>query len=87
MAHGCNGEVFLYEIIEEHQYPQDPQPGNRVLCNDEVHSYITGMSEQSAADRLRGIQSQLSSLKASILSLEENMLANDAIVDQKLTSI
>ena len=87
MAHGCDGEVFLDEIIEERRDPQDPQPGNRVLRNDEAHSHITGMSEQSAADRLRGMQSQLSSLKASVLSLEEKMLANDAIVDRKLTSI
>ena len=87
MAHGCDGEVFLDEIIEESRDPQDPQPGNRVLRNDEAHSHITGMSERSAADRLRGMQSQLSSLKASVLSLEEKMLANDAIVDRKLTSI
>ena len=33
------------------------------------------------------MQSQLSSLKVSVLSLEEKMLANDAIVDRKLTSI
>ena len=55
MAHGCAGEVFLDEIIEESRDPQDPQPSNRVLCNDEAHSHITGMSEQSAADRLRGM--------------------------------
>ena len=65
MAHGCDGEVFLDEIIEERSRypqdpldPQDPQPGNRVLRNDEAHSHITEMSEQSASDRLRGIQSQ-----------------------------
>ena len=87
MAHGCDCEVFFDEIIEECRDPQDPSPSNRVLCNDEAHSHITGMSEQSASDRLRGTQSQLSSLKASVLSLQEKTLANDAIVDCKLTSI
>ena len=51
-AHGCDGEVFLDEIIEERQNPQDPQdpqPNNRVLRNDETHYHITGISEQSAA--------------------------------------
>ena len=54
IAHGCDGEVFFYEIIEEQrnpQDPQDPQPNNRVLCNDEAHYHITGISEQSAAKR------------------------------------
>ena len=45
------------------------------------------MSEQSAAGQLEGMQSQLSSLKASALSLEEKILENDAIVDWNLTSI
>ena len=58
-----------------------------MLRDDEVHSHITGMSERSAADWLRGMQSQLSSLKASIISLKEKMLMNDAIVDMKLSSI
>ena len=80
--------MFLDEIIEcKKADPQDPQAGSRVLRNDEVHSHITGMSERSAADRLSGMQSQLSSLKASVISLEEKMLTNDAIVDRKLSSI
>ncbi len=88
MAHGSDGEVFLDEVMNVPESdPQGPQPGNRVLRNDEAHAHIVGMSEQSAADRLRGIQSQLSSLKAGVLSLEEKMLVNDAIVDRKLTSI
>ena len=83
MAHDSDGEVFLDEIVEV----RDPQTGNRVPLNDEVHSYIAGMSERSAADLLRGIQSQLFSLKASFLSLEEKMLTNDAVVERKLTDI
>ena len=86
MAHGSDTEVFLDEIIVVRD-PIDPQAGNRVPLNDEAHSYIAGMSERSATDWLRGIQSQLSSLKASVLSLEEKMLTNDAVVKWKLTSI
>ena len=86
IAHGSDSEVFLDEIIVVRD-PIDPQAGNRVPLNDEAHSYIAGMSERSATDWLRGIQSQLSSLKASVLSLEEKMLTNDAVVKWKLTSI
>ena len=87
MAHGCDGDVFFDEIIKERRDPQDPQPGNRVLRNDEAHSHITGMSELNVADRLRGMQSQLSSLNTSVVNLEEKILANDDIVDRKLRII
>ena len=59
MVHGSDGVIFLDKIIEsktDPKFSQDTQAGNRVLYSDAAHSHIMGMSEQSAADWLRGIQ-------------------------------
>ena len=70
VAHGSDGEVFLDEVVAE-VGTQGPSVGEAARLNDERSAYLVGTSERSATHQLRAIQSQLSSLKASILSLSK----------------
>ena len=76
VAHGSDREIFLDEIVIEQQVEtQDPLIGGEALLNDERGAYLVNTSERSATHQLRAIQSQLSSLKASLLSLQERVVA------------
>jgi len=85
VAHGSDGEVFLDEMVPEET--QGPSVGGEAQTNDENRAYIVGTSERSATHQLRAIQSQLSSLKASLLSLQERVIAMEYSVTSKMTGV
>ena len=85
VAHGSDGEVFLDEVIQAES--QGPSVGGEALLNDENRVSLVGTSERSATHQLRAIQSQLSSLKASILSLQERVIAMECSLKSKTTGV
>ena len=80
VAHGSDGEVFWDEIVAEET--QGFLVGGEARANDDNFT-----SERSATHQLRAIQSQLSSLNASLLSLRERVIAMECRVDSKITGV
>ena len=85
VAHSSDGEVFLDEVVPE--VSQGPSVGAEVRTNDETRAYLVGTSERSAFHQLRAIQSQISSLKASLLSLQEKVIAMEYSLTCKMTGV
>ena len=85
VAHGSDGEVFLDEVTEAET--QGPSVGGEAHLNDENRVRLAGTSERSATHQLRAIQSQLSSLKASLVSLQERVIAMECNLGNKMTGL
>ena len=86
VAHGSDGEVFLDEMTQEAEI-QGPSVGGEARLNDENRALLRGMSERSATHQLRAIQSQLSSLKASVIALQEKVTAMECSLGGKMTGM